>query len=179
MNSHGEHLLTATRSQDTWDSEHRTVSLKTHGTISRVTKINENILRHKQSMLCENQTPVESRLKDLEEIISTRRQHDHGRNAKTIFAYEGKEQKSNRHAKISSDSSGMPALVSASSADESGGYLGYMSETESTDETSGAPVEVSNTGPLELLSDIYSLEEMQYLCTEFDSDRGVTVSRSH
>ena len=50
-----------------------------------------------------------------------------------------------------------------------------MSETESKDEASSAPIEVSNTGPLELLTDTYSLEEMQYLCTEFDSDRGVTI----
>jgi hypothetical protein len=65
--------------------------------------------------------------------------------------------------------------VPASSADESRRYLGDTSETDSTDETSGAPIGRSNTASLERLSDIYSLEEMQYMCTEFDSYRGVTV----
>ena len=68
-------------------------------------------------MLCENPTPIESRLRDFEKILSTRKQHAHGGNTKTIFAYEGEERKSTRHAEMSSDSSGMPALVSASSAD--------------------------------------------------------------
>ena len=36
-----------------------------------------------------------------------------------------------------SDSGGLPALVPASSADESRRYLGYTSETDSTDETPG------------------------------------------
>ena len=123
-------------------------------------------------MLCEKQTPVESRLRDIDEILSTRRQHAHGSNAKTIFAYEDDdEQNANRHAEMLSDSSGLPALVPASSADESRGYLGCASETENTDDTSGAPIEISNTAPMELLPDIYPLKEMQYLCTEFDSDR--------
>ena len=47
---------------------------------------------------------------------------------------------------MSSDSSRMPALVSASSSDESGEYPGYVSETESIDVTSGAPIEVSDAG---------------------------------
>ena len=75
------------------DSEHRTFGLEPNGTVSMVTKRNENILKCNQNMLCEKQTPVESKMRDIEDILSRRRQHAHGSNAKNIFAYEGEEKK--------------------------------------------------------------------------------------
>ena len=75
-------------------------------------------------MLCEKQTPIESKLRDLEKILFTRRQHTYGCNATIIFAYESeRERESNKHAEMSSGSSGMPTLISSSSSDESGGAL--------------------------------------------------------
>ena len=111
-------------------------------------------------MICEKQTPIESRLRDLEKILSTRRQHAHGSNATNIFAYGSEEKEPNKHAEISSDSSGMPVLVSASSSDESEGYPGYVSETESTNMVSGAPMEVSDTESMVLVTDLLSLKDM-------------------
>ena len=58
---------------------------------------------------------------------------------------------------------------------DSAEYNGSYQVTGSTDETSCAPIGRSDTASLEKLSDIYSFEEMQYMCTEFDSDRQVTV----
>ena len=133
-------------------------------------------------MLCEKQTPIKSKLRDLEKIVSTRRQHAHGRNATTIFAYESEERESDKHAEMLSDSSGMPALVSASSSDESGGYPGYVSETESTDEASEAPVEVSDAGFIAKQLDylvpvtgLFSLEGMRQSYSLYYSDEGITM----
>ena len=69
------------------------------------------------------------------------------------------------------DPDGYAANVEPDSAEYNGSYQ----VTGSTGETSGAPIERSDTASLGKLSERYSFGEMQYMCTEFDSDRQVTV----
>ena len=68
-------------------------------------------------------TPTESKVGEIAITLATRRQHALESTAKTIFSYGSKERESNLHTEMSSDHSGMSALVSASSSDELGGTL--------------------------------------------------------
>ena len=73
------------------DLEHTTFGLSNQGGASMVTI--ENTCKHRPDVLDEKQakdgafTPTESKVGKIERFPATRRQHDHGSNAKTIFAY--------------------------------------------------------------------------------------------
>lgn len=116
--------------------ERTTLRLKTQGGASMVAI--ENTYRKKHGVLYGKQvsdgvvTPTESEVGAIERILTTKRRHAHESTAKLFLRMVAKrERESNLHTEISSDSGGMPALVSASDLDESGGYLDYASETES------------------------------------------------
>ena len=64
--------------------------------------------------------PTESKVGEIKMSLTTGRKHALGSTAKTIFAYGSKERKLNLHTEMSSDSSEVPTLVSASSSDELG-----------------------------------------------------------
>ena len=78
-----------------------------------------------------------------------------------------------------SDSSEMPALISFSSLDESRGHLGYASKTEGINNASVASTYVTDAcligkylNHLVLVTDYYSLEDMQQICSFYESNFG-------